>query len=101
MTSESRDNRVLGVSLRLLCIGVIAKCKRKDRRAKCHGPIWVQGYCAGNWASAPPESFLKRASEFWSRVPVWGVRIFGSLLLLGAAGFLYYGFLSNIKALLR
>lgn len=47
-----------------------------------------------------PESFLKRASEPWSRLPVWTVRGFGLLLLVGAAGFLY-GFLARIKVFLQ
>ena len=47
-----------------------------------------------------PESFLKRASGPWNRLPVWVVRGFGSLLLFGAAAFLY-GFLSRIRVLLR
>lgn len=73
--------------------------------APVFGPLFFL-VCAGAYSwwgiglLRHPESFLKRASGFWSRVPIWGVRILGSLLLLGAAGFLY-GFLSNIKALLR
>ena len=47
-----------------------------------------------------PESFLKRTIEPWSRIPVWAVKAFGSLLLLGAAGF-FYGFSVRIKGLLR
>jgi len=47
-----------------------------------------------------PESFLKRAAEPWSRVPPWAIMCFGSLLLLGAVGFLY-GFAVGIKGFLR
>jgi p-aminobenzoyl-glutamate transporter AbgT len=47
-----------------------------------------------------PESFLKRAIEPLSRLPIWAVRSFGSVLLLGAAGFLY-GFVLRIKGLFR
>jgi hypothetical protein len=47
-----------------------------------------------------PESFLKRTTEPWSRLPTWAVKCFGSLLLLGAVGF-SYGFALKIKALLR
>jgi len=47
-----------------------------------------------------PESFLKRASGPWRHFPLWVVRGLGSLLLFGAAAFLY-GFLSRIRVLLR
>jgi hypothetical protein len=47
-----------------------------------------------------PGSFLRRATEPWSRLPAWAVKCFGSLLLLGAIGFLY-GFAVRIKDLLR
>jgi len=47
-----------------------------------------------------PESFLKRTSEPWNRLPTWAVKCFGSLLLCGAAGF-SYGFAAKIKDLLR
>lgn len=47
-----------------------------------------------------PKSFLQRVPEPWSRFPVWMVRGLGSLLLLGAAGFLY-GFFARIIVLLR
>ena len=47
-----------------------------------------------------PESFLNRASEPWSRLPTWVIKGFGSLLLLGAMGFLY-GFAVRMKGLLR
>jgi hypothetical protein len=47
-----------------------------------------------------PESFLKQAPEPWSRLPTWVIKCFGSLLLLGAVGFLY-GFAVRIKDLLR
>ena len=47
-----------------------------------------------------PESFLKRTSEPWSRLPTWAVKCFGSLLLCGAVGF-SYGFVVRIKVLLR
>ena len=47
-----------------------------------------------------PESFLKRASEPWNRIPTWVIKGCGSLLLLGAVGFLY-GFAVRIKGLLR
>ncbi|MGA9475339.1 MAG: hypothetical protein WBV36_22935 [Terriglobales bacterium] len=47
-----------------------------------------------------PESFLKKTSEPWSRLPTWAVKCFGSLLLCGAAGF-SYGFAVKIKDLLR
>jgi hypothetical protein len=47
-----------------------------------------------------PESFLKRTTEPWNRLPTWAVKCFGSLLLVGAVGFLY-GFAVKIKGLLR
>jgi hypothetical protein len=47
-----------------------------------------------------PESFLKRTTEPWSRVPTWVIKGFGSVLLLGAVGFLY-GFALRIRGLLR
>jgi hypothetical protein len=47
-----------------------------------------------------PESFLKRTTEPWNRLPTWAVKCFGSLLLFGAAGF-SYGFAVKIKDLLR
>lgn len=47
-----------------------------------------------------PESFLKRAIEPLRRLPIWAVKSFGSVLLLGAAGFLY-GFVLRIKGLFR
>ena len=47
-----------------------------------------------------PESFLKRTTEPWSRAPTWAIKCFGSLLLLGAVGFLY-GFAVRIRGLLR
>jgi hypothetical protein len=47
-----------------------------------------------------PASFLKRASEPWNRLPSWAIKVFGSLLLLGAVGFLY-GFVMKIRLLLR
>ena len=47
-----------------------------------------------------PESFLKRASEPWSRFPTWAIKGFGSLLLLGAVGF-FYGFATKIRHFLR
>ena len=47
-----------------------------------------------------PESFLKRTTEPWSRVPTWVIKFLGSLLLLGAVGFLY-GFAVRIRGLLR
>jgi hypothetical protein len=62
--------------------------------------------CAGAYAwwgtglLRNPESFLNRASGPWSRFPVWVVRGFGSLLLFGAAAFLY-GFPSRVRVLLR
>jgi hypothetical protein len=45
-------------------------------------------------------SFLKRATEPWSRIPTWVIKVFGALLLLGAVGFLY-GFAVRMKGLLR
>jgi hypothetical protein len=47
-----------------------------------------------------PESFLKQTTEPWSRLPAWAVKGFGSLLLCGAAGFLY-GLAVKIRDLLR
>jgi hypothetical protein len=47
-----------------------------------------------------PESVLKRTTEPWSRVPTFVIKCFGSLLLIGAVGFLF-GFAVAIKGLLR
>jgi uncharacterized protein YhhL (DUF1145 family) len=44
-----------------------------------------------------PDSFTKRANR---RLPHWVIRIFGTVLLLGAAGF-GYGFAVRANALLR
>jgi hypothetical protein len=69
------------------------------------GPLFFL-VCAGAYSwwgiglLRDPESFLRRASEPWSRFPVWAVIGLGSLLLLGAAGFLY-GFLTRIRLLLH
>lgn len=42
-----------------------------------------------------PQSFLKRARGPVNRLPVWCVRAFGSVLLVGAMGFLY-GFVRRL-----
>lgn len=47
-----------------------------------------------------PNSFLKRAAPPWNRLPVRVIKSFGSLLLLGAIGFLY-GFAVKIRVFLR
>jgi len=47
-----------------------------------------------------PASFLRRATKPWSRAPVWAVRVFGALLLLGAVA-LFYGFAAKVVAMLR
>jgi hypothetical protein len=47
-----------------------------------------------------PESFLKQTTDPWNRLPSWAIKGFGSLLLLGAVGFLY-GFAMKIRGLLR
>jgi len=76
-----------------------------DLLAPVFGPLFFL-LCAGAylwWGVGllrNPESFLKRASEPWSRFPTWVIQGFGSLLLLGAVGFLY-GFAVGIKSLLR
>lgn len=49
----------------------------------------------GIWLVRTPDSFLKRATGPLSRLPVWGVRAFGSVLLVGAIGFLY-GFVTRL-----
>lgn len=49
----------------------------------------------GIWLVRSPDSFLKRATGPLSRLPVWSVRAFGSVLLVGAIGFLY-GFVSRL-----
>jgi hypothetical protein len=63
--------------------------------------ICAAAYCWwGIWLVRRPESFLKRVTVPWSRLPVWGVRVFGVLLLVGATAFLY-GFALRVKGLLR
>jgi hypothetical protein len=47
-----------------------------------------------------PASFLKRAGEPWNRLPSWVIKVFGSLLVLGAVRFLF-GFVMKIRLLLR
>jgi hypothetical protein len=47
-----------------------------------------------------PDSFLKRATPPWNRLPGWAIQSFGSLLLLGAIGFLY-GFAVRISVFFR
>jgi len=47
-----------------------------------------------------PDSFLKRTTPPWNRLPVWAIQSFGSLLLLGAIGFLY-GFAVKISVFFR
>lgn len=47
-----------------------------------------------------PQSFLKRTTEPWNRLPAWVIKGFGSLLLVGAVGFLY-GLAVKIRAFLR
>ena len=49
----------------------------------------------GIWLVRSPDSFLKRATAPLSRLPVWGVRAFGAVLLVGAIGFLY-GFVIRV-----
>jgi hypothetical protein len=49
----------------------------------------------GIWLVRSPDSFLKRAPGPLSRLPVWAVRAFGSVLLVGAIGFLY-GFVIRV-----
>jgi hypothetical protein len=46
-----------------------------------------------------PDSF-KRTTPPWNRLPVWAIQSFGSLLLLGAIGFLY-GFAVKIRVFFR
>src|SRR5262249_9363995 len=59
--------------------------------------ICAVAYCWwGIWLVRRPESFLKRATAPWRRIPVWGIRVFGVLLLVGATAFLY-GFASRVK----
>jgi hypothetical protein len=47
-----------------------------------------------------PESFLRRAVEPWSRIPVWVVKALGVVLLAGACGF-SYGFAAKIISHMR
>ena len=47
-----------------------------------------------------PHSFLERTTSPWNRLPIWAVKGFGTLLLLGAVGFVY-GFAVRITGLLR
>jgi hypothetical protein len=69
------------------------------------GPLFFL-VCAGAYSwwgigfLRDPGSFLRRASERWRRFPLWALRGFGFLLLLGAAGFLYE-FLTRIRVLSR
>ena len=46
-----------------------------------------------------PESFLKRSTAPWNHLPAWVIKAFGSLLLLGAIGFLH-GFAVKISGVL-
>jgi hypothetical protein len=47
-----------------------------------------------------PESFLRRAVEPWNRVPAWGVKALGAVLIVGACGF-SYGFAAKIISHMR
>lgn len=49
----------------------------------------------GIWLVRSPNSFLKHATGPLKRLPVWCVRAFGFVLLVGAIGFLY-GFASRL-----
>lgn len=49
----------------------------------------------GVWLVRSPDSFLTRTTGPLSRLPTWCVRAFGSVLLVGAIGFLY-GFVSRL-----